>query len=281
MSALARSALRGIPQALSLPPPNLQYDSPRLVDLCRTIQVSRPSTQLKDGYGYIWDETSTNSWRYQLFPTNVSKEDNDTISLGNVLNDTSGTLAHLSLETKFYLALVLASSFLQLSETGWLPKILTHDDVFFVKRNGTIAYREVFITKPLVEQPQPALVNPAGPAMLYNASLFSLGVLLIEIMLVTSFTDLKASSALHSGLESNHVSDYIRDHRVAMSLLERVKSAGDDAYKNAVRRCIDNEYGSKSLEDDSVQQFLYAGVVSLLEEGLKVLEMPMHCDLFT
>lgn len=266
-----------------LPPSKPQHDGPRLIDLCRTIQISRPSTQLKDSYGYIWDETSTNSWRYQLFPTNVSKEDNDTISLGNVLGDTSGTLTHLSLETKFYLALVLASSFLQLSETGWLPKTLTHDDVFFVKRNGTISYREIFITKALVEPAQRAPVKPAaaGPAMLYNASLFSLGILLIEIMLVTSFIDLKGSSALLSSLESSHVSEYVKDHKVAMSLLDRVKSAGDDAYKNAVRRCIDNEYGSKSLEDDSVQQFLYAGVVRVLEEGLKVLELPMHCDLFT
>lgn len=192
-----------------------------------------------------------------------------------MLSDTSGRLPHLSLETKFYLALVLASSFLQLSETGWLPQTLTHDDIFFVKRNGTISYREVFITKSLAERTQRALEMPAGIALLYNASLFSLGILLIEIILVTSFGDLKGTSAIQSSLEINHMSEYVKDYKIAMSLLDRVKSAGDDAYKNAVRRCIDNDYGSKSLEDDSVQQFLYAGVVSLLEEGLKVLEMPM------
>lgn len=75
------------------------------------------------------------------------------------------------------------------------------------------------------------------------------------------------------------MSKHATEHSVAMSLLDRIKSVGDgDGYKNAVRRCIDNEYRNQSLDDKDAQQLavLYAGVVELLEQGLKTLEMPMY-----
>lgn len=109
----------------------------------------------------------------------------------------------------------------------------------------------------------------------YNAPLFSLGILLIEIILVTPFHELMGNEAPQQDF-SHGISKHVMEYNVAMGLLDRVKLTGDEAYKNAVRRCIDNEYGNQSLEDEGIQQFLYAGVVELLEQGLKMLELPMH-----
>lgn len=170
--------------------------------------------------------------------------------------------------------MVLASSFLQLSETGWLPEIVTHQDIFFAKRNGSVSYREPTITKSFTEPGRPG-EKPCESVLPYNAPLFSLGILLIEIILVTPFHELMGKEALQQDF-SPGISKHVMEYNAAMSLLDRVKSTGDEAYKNAVRRCIDNEYGNQSLEDDGIQQFLYAGVVELLEQGLKMLELPMH-----
>lgn len=109
----------------------------------------------------------------------------------------------------------------------------------------------------------------------YNAPLFSLGILLIEIILVKPFHELMGNEAPQQDFHHN-ISKHVMEYNAAMSMLEKVKSAGDEAYKNAVRRCIDNEYENQSLEDEGIQQFLYAGVVELLEQGLKMLELPMH-----
>lgn len=74
----------------------------------------------------------------------------------------------------------------------------------------------------------------------------------------------------------NDIQRHVKEYNVAMSLLDRVRSAEDDIYNNAVRRCIDNEYRSQSLEDDGIQQFLYAGVTDLIEQGLRALKIPMY-----
>lgn len=270
MVALRRGASK-ILKTIRLPALSPLQDTPRLFDICQTIRASRTPPRLEEGYGCICDERSTELRKYQLFPTSISKEDNDTVSLGTVFKDTSGTLPHLSLEIRFYLATVLASSFLQLTETGWLPQSLTHRDVFFAKRNSSVSYRDVFITKSFTEPATPA-ENPPGTVLPYNGPILSLGILLIELILVTPFHDLKKTTALRLGL-SHDLPKHVTEYKVAMSLLDRVRLAGDDAYKNAVRRCIDNEYGDQSLEDDGIQQFLYAGVVELLEQGLKMLEL--------
>lgn len=276
-SSAVSSLIKGashIPKTLSLPVPSSLQDAPRLVDLCQTIQASQPPPRLEFAYGYICDESPTKPRRYQLFPISIVKEDSDTISLGTLLREKSGTLPHLSLETRFYLAVVLASSFLQLSEPGWLPENVTHQDVFFMKRNGSVSYRDPTITKSLTE-PETRGKQPQDGALPYNAPLFSLGILLIEIILVTPFHDLMRSETLSTDF-GNDISKHIMEYNVAMSLLDRVKSTGDEAYKNAVRRCIDNEYRDQSLEDEGIQQFLYAGVIDLLEQGLRMLELPMN-----
>lgn len=273
VSTLVQGAAH-IPKMLSMPVPNLPQDASRLFDLCQIIQTSPAPPRLDSAYGYICDERPTKPQRYQLYPTNIIKEDNDTISLGTILSDKSGKLPHLSLETRLYLAVVLASSFLQLSETGWLPEIVTHEDVFFAKRNGSVSYREPTISKSFTEAGRQR-GNPRDSVLPYNAPLFSLGILLIEIILVTPFHELMGNEAPQK--DSSHgISKHLMEYNVAMSLLDRVKLTGDEAYKNAVRRCIDNEYGNQSLEDEGIQQFLYAGVVELLEQGLKMLELPMH-----
>lgn len=249
VSTLVQGAAH-IPKMLSIPVPSLPQESSRLFDLCQTIQASPEQPRLESAYGYICDDRSTKLRKYQLYPTNIIKESNDTISLGTILSDKSGTLPHLSLETRLYLAVVLASSFLQLSETGWLPEVVTHQDVFFAKRNGSVSYREPTITKSLTEPARPG--EGSCESMLpYNAPLFSLGILLIEIILVTPFHELMGNEAPQQ--DSSHgISKHVMEYNAAMSLLEKVKSTGDEAYKNAVRRCIDNEYGNQSLEDEGI-----------------------------
>lgn len=66
-----------------------------------------------------------------------------------------------------------------------------HQDIFFVKRNGSATYRDVFITKSFTKAATPT-GTPAvtGSGLPYDAALFSLGMILIELILVKPFHDL-------------------------------------------------------------------------------------------
>lgn len=272
--ALAQGALH-IPKMLTFPSPSLQQDTPRLVDLCQAIQASNSKIQLEASYGYICDDKSANVLKYQVFPTCAIEKTKDAVSLGDILRDTPGTWPHLSLRTKFYLAFVLSSSFLQLHETGWLPGPLTHESVFFMKRNGSVGsppYRDVFISKSLSDTTTSGKI-PGSPAMTYNAPLFSLGILLIELMLETPFQELMETTLLSTS-HRHDIPQHVKERKVAMQLLEQGRIQYEP-YKNAVLHCIDND-SDQSLEDDGTQQELYSFVVKLMEEELRKLETPMY-----
>lgn len=269
VSTLVQDAAR-IPKILSLPGPTAAQDPARLVDLCRTIRAPSPSQRPESAYGYIYDDISTKPLRYELFPTNIVKEDIDTISLGTILSECRAHQRTLSLETRLYLAVVLASSFLQLSGTGWMPDVVTHHDVFFAKRDGSVSYREPIITKPFTES-RKSEEKPCDSALPYNAPLFSLGILLIEIILRTPFYELMGTEGLQR--DSSHgIAKQLMDFEAAESLLNRVGSNGDEAYKHAVRCCIENEYRNQGLEDKEVQGHLYTRVFERLEQSLEALE---------
>lgn len=269
VSNLVQDATR-IPKTLSVPVPTAPQNPARLLDLCRTIRSSPASPSLKSAYGYICDDSSPKLGRYELFPTNIVKEDIDTISLGTVLSECRAHKRTLPLETRLYLAVVLASSFLQLSGTGWLPEVVTHRDVFFANRNGTVSYREPTIARPFTEPEKPE-EKPCDSALPYNAPLFSLGILLIEIILRTPFHELMETERLHRD-HAHGIAKHLMELEMAEGLLDKVRSHGDEAYRHAVRCCIENEYRNQGLEDKIVQEHLYTRVLERLQRSLEAVE---------
>lgn len=269
VSTLVQDAAR-IPRMLSVPGPTAAQDPSRLVDLYRTIRARSASPRLESAYGFIYDKSSTKLLRYELFPTNIVKENIDTISLDTILSEYRAHQRTLSLKTRLYLAVVLASSFLQLSGTGWMPEVVTHHNIFFAKRAGSVSYREPIITKPFTE-PRKSGDKPHNSALPYNAPLFSLGILLIEIILRTPFHKLMGTEGLQRDPNYN-IAKHLMDFEVAKSLLNRVRSNGDEAYKHAVRCCIKNEYRNQGLEDKDVQEHLYTRVFKRLKQSLEALE---------
>lgn len=269
VSTLVQEAAR-TPKILSVPVPTALQDPSRLANLCRTIRASSASPRSESAYGYICDESSTKVRKYELFPTDIVKEDVDIISLGTILSECRAQQRTLSLETRLYLAVVLASSFLQLSGTGWMPEVVTHHDIFFAKRNGSVSYREPTITKPFTEPRKPGEEQHDSP-LPHNTPLFSLGILLIEVILRTPFHELMGTEGDQQDPDHG-IAKHLMELEVAERLLDRVRSNGDEAYKHAVRCCIENEYKNQGLEDKDVQEHLYTRVIQRLEQSLEALE---------
>lgn len=119
-------------------------------------------------------------------------------------------------------------------------KVVIYYDIFFAKRAGFILYRELIITKPFTK-PRKSGDKPRDSALPYNAPLFSLSILLIKIILRTPFHELMGIEGLQRD-PSYGITKHLMGFEVAESLLDRVRSNGDEAYKHAVRCCIENEY---------------------------------------
>jgi len=94
--------------------------------------------------------------------------------------------------------------------------------------------------------------------LIYNKSLASLGIILVELWFGKRLEDLPGYP---QGLSSNNqtiCSDFV----VASQLLETIQNEAGDMYGGAVRRCIRGiDHRATSLEDESFMNEVHAKIV--------------------
>lgn len=76
------------------------------------------------------------------------------------------------------MASIIASGVLQLQGTSWLPRDLTHDEVFLVQKDGVVLFRKVFVQRRLTESGSQPVTQPGA-----TAATLAVGMLLIEVIL--------------------------------------------------------------------------------------------------
>ena len=177
----------------------------------------------------------------------------------------------LSRRDKLHLAVIIASSVLQLYETPWLQATWSSDDIFFGQPEKKLMHERVFVSKFTTDDRQAqqsgARLHATLP-LVPNDSIFALGILLIELCLSASLAELrKPEDVTAAGGTVNAVSDFI----TATRLIDDVYQEGGSRYGSAVRRCIRCEFDQRrsNLDDDGFRQAVYMGVVKVLEEDLE------------
>lgn len=239
-----------------------------ILDLCSKVRTSQKRQQ-SDSYGFITDgsfqEFSTKR-RYQVYPLEVEDGEEShlwsTISLSEVLRR-SKSAPPLGYGDQLRLAVVIATSVLQLYQTPWLPHALTADDIFFIQKKYNHVYESAFITRRLPEQDSgyTALSKSRDPTLL------SLGFLLIELLLGQTILTYKNPEEL-----SNSILDLEETYIAAQNLLPRVRNESPN-YFSAVYRCLDGDLhrwrGDKN--DQDFRHSMYSGIVALLKKDLEFL----------
>lgn len=238
------------------------------MDLCKKLcKQNQNTTQC---CGYILGPIAIHQHRFVVYPVESCNdcEGWSTVSLHDLL--TSGTFgdrrAGPKLPQQLNLAATIASSILQLHDTPWMPKILTSNDIYFMRRNGVLSYDQVDMAKRLPDSPGLSCQDPNdyNSRAIKNPTVFSVGVLLIELILCETLegrcpSDNLSTSKLPSPLLRSSTVDHI---------LYQAECAATDQYRDAVNSCLKCNFGTDpSLTDEKFREEMYNYVIAPLKDS--------------
>lgn len=227
--------------------------------------------QVDSCLGYIMDSEQR---KQGIFPIaiqdNCPQRQYMAYSLRQILADPTTAGRRLTQHDKLKVALELSSSTLQLYKTPWLGERWGEDDVYFVLKPGATPltlyehpyvhrqFSQSNIATPQTQQPKYRIIR--------NQTLYSLGILLIELWYGKSMEQLQAPLDV----------DCAGTPGVAWCTAERLvdnelEFEAGKRYSDAVRRCIrcDFDRSDMSLDNESFQQAVFEGVVLPLETTLQ------------
>jgi hypothetical protein len=172
---------------------------------------------------------------------------------------------------KLQVATSLSSSILQLYSTSWLDDNWGSSEVFFVHRPGTPAasiYQHPFVYRGLIPQAvKGTLPSQRKPSrVIRNQTLFTLGVLLLELWYGKPIEELQSASDLNC--QGTPGVAWCTAMRLAE---EDIEFQAGKRYADAVRRCIRCDFNQTdpNLENEDFQQAVFEGVVVPIERTLE------------
>lgn len=224
----------------------------QIKDLCSTLTTACPGC-----FGFLDEEEH----HFVIYPGShhASVTQMSTVTLQKLLQD-----AHsMTRRKRYYLALTLASSFLQLASTPWLNAPLKNDNIVFVQ-DSAHPYSSI------VEYPYIRLeISRKAPAP-PTETISSLGIRLLEL-------------CFGSPLESNHyrkllgpgdaVSAPILDYAAAMQWSKTVSDEAGPEFADAIDWCL----RAKEHPDGSWRKDIWTKVVEPLVECHKQMSQKLVC----
>jgi hypothetical protein len=167
---------------------------------------------------------------------------------------------------KYELAVILATSILQLHSTPWMDNSNWKEDVRFVRakgKNSPFAY----IQRRFNEQVQNSISarRDSSSSPIRNETIFALGITLIELSLGRTLRYFQTEDDLGPDGEPNFLTDLSIAQRLVM---EQVQEKEGARYANTVNRCINCIFDGldASLEDEQFRQAFYQSAVVPLKE---------------
>lgn len=171
---------------------------------------------------------------------------------------------------RVHLAVILASSVLQLHETAWLDDDWGIDNIYFVERSGSTCYDQPFVSRRLgtTKTISASGASDSRARMIRNQPLFALGVALIELWYGESLSNLHESQDGEQDprdVQSKLLTRFNTADRIA----EEIAYDAGAKYSEAVRRCIrcDFRLSANDLSDVHFQKAVFQEVVKKLQES--------------
>lgn len=231
-------------------------------DLCSTLRKSDHKVAC---LGYLCSPNNQN-YEVHCVRRNIpskSKPD-DLISLAELLDKTSNI--RLERRQRFRLAVILASSLIQLQATPWLTSNLAKKDIYFEYQGS-----DVFSDEPYIRHTFPSInssLSPASPEIdtptaisrvVIKSALHQLGILLLELCFGAP---IESRTAGDSSLPNDQV-----QLLAALDWLSLVEGDAGLDYKHAIVNCFHFD-GKADWGNAMFTQSIHAGVVIPLEKTL-------------
>jgi hypothetical protein len=241
----------------------------KMVDLCsvqnlclyfrRQLQASTLSPSSPTCLGFL---QKTEAFMHYVYPVPRSAPGHRRNSLHDVLLLVKSCQECIPVEDKLMLAKVLAMTVLQFHATPWLRTNWRSNDVLFYAFKDTLAedsLRTPYMETSLTET-RTALSNATQGSLCFapNRTLFSLGVMLLELGFDAPLSSLQQASDLEDGHETPY-SEFF-----AASRLKRIVGTRLGArYERLVTKCLQCDFGlgSSELDRPDVQNAFFRDVV--------------------
>jgi hypothetical protein len=243
-------------------------------DLCHTLRAFQ-SNKSNACIGLLSASVTT----FQILPSWESANQQDPnptlISLRSVLNRKDANLPALLHGDKLRVAVAIASSVLQLHNTHWLERSWSKNDVFFIQCKSSDTYKKTFISRALWSSETQNIEKKDldNTPLIRNTTLFSLGILLIELCLNKPLEQLRTPEDTQWNLDAPRaLTDIYVVHRILKSV--QWSKQASFRYQSATKRCIYCNFDQEnaSLDDDGFRQAVYDMVVAPLEQDLLAFE---------
>ena len=173
----------------------------------------------------------------------------------------------LSRKDRLRIAVILASSVLQLDGTSWLKSEWTSDDIFFHQKNGRdseysypyLYWQQCCGTDMPCSLEQLCINNQ----MIRSNILLALGLILVELCFGRTLADMRKPEDVDVNETETRIKTAVRLHR-------RVYDEMGIPYGDVVRRCIFQPFDVRelSLDIEEVQQKVFDDVVTPLVDDL-------------
>jgi len=252
---------------------NAGSSQPLPLSLCVALRGPPPAHD--SCYGQLMDSQCP-GYLFSVFPQaannmNTGINPRPFIRLQDVLERKPGLQPLVLLSEKLHLALAVASSFLLLGKTPWLPGHITKQELRLIRsQNGTILYQDPFLFSAaaalLSPSPESSPPGTSHAAARRTNALFSLGILLLEIILGCSLEELHEPKEKTSDIAGD-AAGIIRDSITVSRLLRSQVSLLCPEYRTVIERCI--SCTSDDLGDEGFREKVYSGVVLELERMLE------------
>lgn len=259
--------------ALTLGAPYSPINVPEIEDLCKLIhQAQQRQTIRCEGRISEAPGGSQKTRNFDITPRKCAKLEScwTLIQLSEVLENKDGKYPSLSYLDKLRLAWIISSSVIQLQETPWIPSLVSMRDIYFISREDSLSYQDVFVMSRI---PDITMDNNKGAMMgVQNLALVALGILLVELKVG------KPMSALRPPAMPSSVPPVWIDYDNALKELDKVSISNASLnYDTAVRRCLRCEFHQHqwSFDDERFRQYVYDEVVSNLEQDLRFATLDM------
>lgn len=242
----------------------------QIENLCQ--QLAQSSLGEQTTYmGYLNGESQRRCEVFALQSWQIPEGKPSSLSLASLLAQArTASYTPLSLHDRLQLSKSVATGVLQLYNSPLLPSTWTKHDITFVQRSDK-PYRKSYISKSIGVSNNSSGKRKVLP-YIPNPTLFSLGILLIEICLARTLDDLRTLDDCDFDIEMTNPT-MATDYATAIRLLnnDRILEESGEPYADAVRRCISCNFGptKTDLENESFRQAVYSGVVVPLEEQVK------------
>ncbi|RYP11317.1 hypothetical protein DL764_000135 [Monosporascus ibericus] len=276
LSSIAGSQMNPMDR-LILPPANRDSngtpDPLDLVDLCDALAKNRTRTG-QCCYGYVTDDSATKYRKFGVYLLNCCHDSDgwSTVSLKELLQSQDINLfvgEDSKLSNQLHIATTIAASILHLYGTQWLPKTLTSENVYFMKRHGILEYNRVYVSKRLSDAAPQGSPASRPVAFVKNQTLFCLGILLIELLLCQTLDDL--CHEIDPAIDAFRPSLLFKPTFLAQ-LEFRMQYAATDPIKQVVDHCLKCNFicVNPSLNDSEFRQAAYRSIVAPLQDNYEM-----------